>query len=454
MIVKKVLILTYLGKFISWFSRALNLGHGSTWPGHLALKFFPDILSFYSQQLNKGLILVGGTNGKTTTVKMIRTVLEKKGFSVIHNESGANLLNGLVSAFLISSSLGGKIKADYAIFEVDEATLPKTIFKCNKKLIIVLLNLFRDQLDRYGEVDTIARKWKEALHALSESTVIILNADDPQIAQLGSTTKAKVLYFGIDDNSKFLEKKEHATDSVYCPSCGYKLNYQGVYYSHIGVWFCSKCGITRPQPNLSRWQQPVPGLYNLYNTLAGVLTCQSIGILDEEIEDALVGFQPAFGRQEEFKVDGKTVKVFLAKNPVGVNEAIRTIIENRNKKKLTILLALNDEIPDGKDVSWIWDVEYEELVPKCKTIICTGLRVYDLGLRIKYANESSICFATQNLLKQTNSQFSNKFQVEPDLKKAIREGLGQIKTGETLYILPTYSAMLEVRKFLGGRKIL
>ncbi len=474
----KISFLTFLGKSLMWFSRTFNFGHGSTWPGHLALRFYPGILSFYSQQLGQGIILIAGTNGKTTAVKMVRTVLEKKGMVVVHNESGANLLNGIVSAFLLNSDFLGRIRADYGVFEVDEATLPlvisslchaefisasdnqkilKQVQNDNFKFIVVLLNLFRDQLDRYGEVDTIARKWQKALSRLSKENTVILNADDPQIATLGQGLKTKTLYFGIDDKSKYLAKKEHATDSVYCPNCGNKLTYEGVYYSHLGVWLCPKCGLRRPQPNLASWQQPISGLYNLYNTLAAVLTCQSLGITKQEINQALMGFQPAFGRQEEFKVSGKKVKIFLGKNPVSVNEAIRTIITSHchpefisgsneyqdkmlkqvqhDSQKITVVLALNDNIPDGRDVSWIWDVEYEELISKCKTIICTGTRAYDLGLRIKYGS-------------------AKNYQIKESLEEAVKVGLENISDKETLFILPTYSAMLDIRKILSGKKIL
>ncbi|MCL5675591.1 MAG: Mur ligase family protein [Patescibacteria group bacterium] len=505
----KVFFVTLVGKFVMRFSQSLNLGHGSTWPGHIALKFYPQILSFYASQLKKGLVLVAGTNGKTTTVKMLRTILEKKGYKIVYNESGANLLNGIASAFLSKSNLRGNIEVDYAVFEVDEATLPLIINNLTsfwgvrqrrtapesdsgqsrittggfwtsqndgKQLTIVLLNLFRDQLDRYGEVDNIARKWKKALEKLPKEASVILNGDDPQVAFLGEKLSCQTLFFGLEDNDKFLKEKEHATDSVYCPSCGSRLSYEGIYYSHLGKWFCPKCHLKRPIPNLSHWKSPLPGLYNLYNTLAAVLASQSLGVLNEEIADSLTYFKPAFGRQEEFDIRGKKVKVFLAKNPVGVNEAIRTIISfekqrvtyssnevrssrsSTSNSRIVVVLALNDNIPDGRDVSWIWDVEYEELLPHCKKIICTGQRAYDMGLRIKYGIETQKSkLKSQNSKVKSNGQTIQQFNnliIEENLNKAVEMGLKSVNNEETLYILPTYSAMLSVRKILGGRKIL
>ncbi|MBI3384816.1 DUF1727 domain-containing protein [Candidatus Gottesmanbacteria bacterium] len=505
----RVSLLIIIGRTISFLSQTLNLGHGSTWPGHIALYFYPDILFYFSKQIKDKIILIAGTNGKTTTSKMIQTVLEKKGKKVIHNESGANLLNGLVSAFILKSNLLGKIEADDAIFEVDEATLPIVIdnlasfwgaerlqnrfwtspstpslstpssgprgsgprgqndgINSNKKLIVVLLNLFRDQLDRYGEVDIIARKWNEVLETLSPNTTLILNADDPQIAELGISKKAKVFYFGLEDEKLFLEKTEDATDSTFCLRCGAKLIYDGVFYSHLGHWHCPSCGRKRPATNLSSWQELLPGVYNRYNTLAAVLTLLHLGLLEKEIKEYLNDFKPAFGRQEEFIIALKKVRIFLSKNPAGFNESLRTVI---NEGAREILFVLNDRIPDGRDVSWIWDVDFEMLHAGVDLFV-SGDRAYDMAVRLKYSGERQKSRLRQDFggqakvksqkhkskVKSRNETIkqSNNFIVEESLEKAIKIGLEQLPEKETLYILPTYSAMLEVRKILIGKKIL
>ncbi len=431
-----LIILT--GKLIIFVSRLLNIGNGGTWPGEIALYFYPKIFPYFTGQIKKSIILVAGTNGKTTTSKLIKHLLIQTGTDpkkIIHNESGANLVNGLISSFIQNSSLTGKITADYAIFEVDEASLPLVLEQLPKfpnKLIVVLLNLFRDQLDRYGEVDTIAGKWSRILQKLHGDFSVVLNADDPQIAYLGNSVSGKKYFFGINRPDKFLKTGEHATDSTYCLNCGYKLQYKGIYFSHIGIWFCPNCRLERPNPEIIGWQSPLIGLYNEYNTLAAVGVAKILTISDKEIRQSLNSFKPAFGRQEEFTTNGKKIKIFLAKNPAGFNASLRTVLERQPK---TILLVLNDRIPDGRDVSWIWDVDFE-MIPEKTAVIVSGERVYDMALRIKYAQKLQM------------------MKIEPDLNNAILAGLKKMTKGETLYILPTYSAMLEVRKILGGRKIL
>lgn len=442
-----------LGKAISLISRSAQLGAGATWPGEIALRLQPTILSYLLKKLHKGVVIVAGTNGKTTTSLMVKNILEQQGFSVIHNGSGANLLNGVVSAFIQEATWAGDVAADWGIFEVDENTLPLVAAELGTKnpelrIVIVLLNLFRDQLDRYGEVDIIAEKWEKALESLESqearegsAVTLILNADDPLIAHLGLHTTAPVRFFGVSDTSKYLPNMEHATDSIFCLNCGGRLTYEGVYFSHIGVWSCTKCNQARPTPDISTWQSPLPGLYNLYNTLAAVSVAGEIGIAQRDITRALASFLPAFGRQEEFAVDGRKVKLFLSKNPAGFNASLRTILELGAHY---VLIVLNDRIPDGRDVSWIWDVDFEMIADRrgwkksgFTQIVVAGNRCYDLALRIKYA-----------LLPLVASR------IYADLKEAIRDSLKLVKPDDTLYILPTYSAMLEVRKILTGRKIL
>jgi len=447
-------LIILIGKVIIYASRLLNIGNGGTWPGEIALHFYPKVFSYFAGQINKSLILVAGTNGKTTTSKLIKHILIQSGTDpkkIIHNESGANLVNGLISSFIQNSSLTGKIYCDCAIFEVDEASLSQVLEQLTnfrKKLVVVLLNLFRDQLDRYGEVDTIAGKWSRYLQKLQGDFSVVLNGDDPQIAYLGNSVLGKKYFFGINKPEKFLKTGEHATDSTYCLNCSHKLQYKGIYFSHIGIWFCPNCPAERPTPQISGWRSSLLGLYNEYNTLAAVGVAKILAILDKEIKRSLNNFKPAFGRQEEYNIAGKKIKIFLAKNPAGFNASLRTVLENKPK---TILLVLNDRIPDGRDVSWIWDVDFE-MIPKSVKVIVSGERVYDMALRIKYKMKPA-CAGRQSNNPPTGGQMKQLIVCE-DLKKAINTGLKSINKSDTLFILPTYSAMLEVRKILGGRKIL
>lgn len=440
-------LIIFTGKLISFISRIFNLGSGGTWPGEVAVRFKPDILQDFSSQLLKGSILVVGTNGKTTTTLMIKKILEENGTKVIYNTSGANLLNGIVSSFIQNATGNGKINADWGVFEIDENTLPivlKLIKSPKLKLIIVFLNLFRDQLDRYGEVDVIAEKWGKALNEMPGETKIILNADDPQIAFLGKGVKGEVIYFGLNDPKLFLKEKEHATDSIFCLNCTSRLSYEGIYYSHIGIWKCEKCGEKRPKPDISEWKSPLAGVYNQYNTLAAVGVAKLLGITDKKVNLALADFSPAFGRQEEFEINGKKIKIFLSKNPAGFNESLRTVISLGAKE---MLFVLNDRIPDGKDVSWIWDVDFE-MLPFYVTPVVSGDRAYDLALRIKYSRP------VHRLPKNAVSEPETPILIYENLKKALEFCLDSSNKKETLFIMATYSAMLDVRKILKGRKIL
>lgn len=415
-------LVVVLCKFISFVSTALHIGAGATWPGEIALFFRPKIATPLSHDLSEGVILVVGTNGKTTTSLMLKTIFEHVGDMVVHNDTGANLLNGLVSSFIRHTDWLGRVSADVGIFEVDENSLP-IVLRFITPQRIVILNLFRDQLDRYGEVDVIVEKWQKAFETLeSQDTKYILNADDPGVASLGKSFKGNVHYFGISDPKKYLKTPEHATDSTFCPACGARLTYDGIYFSHLGVWRCEQCGNSRPKPDVVRWPNAMAGLYNQYNTLAAVTTAKSLSIPDAKISNALKEFMPAFGRQEEILVNNRKIKIFLSKNPAGFNASIRTVLEMGAKD---ILFVLNDRIPDGHDVSWIWDVDFETIL-KTIHITVSGDRVYDMALRLKYAD--------------------HKARIEPDLQKAL-------ETSGDLYVLATYSAMLEARKILTGKKI-
>jgi len=428
-------------KTVSQTSTGLGIGAGETWPGELALKLRPKIASYFGKQFTKGVILVVGTNGKTTTTLMIKKILEANGNRVVHNATGANLLNGIVSSCIRQTDWKGNLNADYGLFEVDENSFPIVLKYITPKRIVIL-NLFRDQLDRYGEVDVIIEKWQRVLEDLPMQTEVMLNSDDPSVVYFGKLVKGKVTYFGLNDPKEYLKIAEHATDSTFCPQCGARLTYEGIYYSHIGIWHCEKCNLKRPIPDVYTFPKVLDGLYNQYNTLAAVALSKSLGIKESLIKQALTSFVPAFGRQEEIVVDYPTspadggirgakrkVKLFLSKNPTGFNASLRTIIELGAKN---VFLVLNDRIPDGRDVSWIWDVDFE-MLPKHMRTIVSGDRIYDMALRLKYADV--------------------KIHVESDLEVGVRRAIVALPTQETLYILATYSAMLDVRKILTGKRI-
>jgi len=431
-------IAALVAKSVTFGVRSLRLGAASVLPGEIARRLQPKLLQLLSSQVRGGVILIAGTNGKTTTSLLLRTMLENAGYKVIHNATGANLINGLMTALLEPANLVGTLDADYAILEVDENIVPKVLEPIQPKLILCL-NLFRDQLDRYGEVDSISRRWGDAISTLAQETIVVANADDPTLSYLGQRLTCRVSFFGLNEPEKYLEAIPHAVDSIYCPSCGHPLDYKGVYLSHLGDYNCPKCGFKKSQPTVdsSNYPQILIGLYNKYNTLAAVVAAQELGVAEATICDSIVNFQAAFGRAEELEINGKKVRILLSKNPVGMNETIRVVTESTDK---TALLVLNDRIPDGTDVSWIWDVDTEKLVARGGTLIVSGDRVYDMALRLRYSE--TVAESQLNLI------------VEEDLKQAINTALEHTPSTETLHILPTYSAMLEVREVLTGRKIL
>ena len=381
------------------------------------------------------MILIAGTNGKTTTSLMIKAILEAHGETVVHNASGANLLNGIVSILVTVRG-----KKDWGVFEVDENALTqviKSIKFVKSKVIIVLLNLFRDQLDRYGEVDSIAQKWQKAFGQLSGNTTVVANADDPLITAICEDLKAKKVYVGIENPSLYRKNMQHATDTIYCPKCGTRLTYGGVYYSHLGKWSCGSCGFTHPEVTLTMkdYQSPIEGVYNHYNAISAAAVGELLQIDSTCIQDALALFTPAFGRMEHMTVRGKNVRIVLSKNPTGFNESLQTYLDSHDKGP--VLLLLNDRIPDGTDVSWIWDVDFELLDGQKREIIVSGDRTYDMAIRLKYA--------LTNMRRVT---------VTDNLPSSIDIALSKIDKHETLWILATYSAMLDVRKILTGKSIL
>ncbi len=434
-------LITLITKVILLLTRLFHLGSGSTWPGHIALIFNKNFIKDYFKESKVKVILVAGTNGKTTTATMLRHVLESQGRTVFQNEEGANLLNGITSSLIKNSSYWGKIDFDFAIFEVDENTLP-LILEQVEPSIVILLNLFRDQLDRYGEVNTIAIKWEMALKKLSITTKVVLNGDDPLIAFLGRNLKAEVNYFGVDQNLMTIKEMPHDVDSIYCLQCGNKLNYQGISYSHLGNYLCDNCGFKRPKTESFAGKNivyPLKGVYNIYNTNAVILVLTYIlNVSLGKVKKSLELFKPVFGRQEVITYYGKTIHILLSKNPTGFNQSIDAAKDIAKGKKTNYLLVLNDRIPDGTDVSWIWDVEFEKLKDlhrykdELARVVLSGDRVYDMALRLKYTD-------------------FNNFIIEENLTQAIKK---VIEKTDIAIILTTYTGMLDVRKILTGRKLL
>ena len=431
------------GKAAGRSIRALGRGAATTMPGQVALRVQPDLLARLAEQFSQGVILVAGTNGKTTTTKMLAQLLEQGGQRFITNASGANLVSGLTAILLQSADWQGRLEADIGLFEVDEAALP-LVLRAVQPRALLLLNLFRDQLDRYGEVNMVADLWRRAIAALPPETVLVLNADDATVAALGFGVAARTFYFGLGDPTLFSQEIEHTADSIYCPACDARLHFDGIYYSHLGVWRCPTCGLRQPPLDLdSRGKSfPLPGLYNRYNTLAALALMRALGLAGANSDAGLRDFRPAFGRLEEMTLTGPDgqphqARIVLAKNPTGFNQSLRLLSEYPGGK--VVVLALNDLTPDGTDVSWIWDIDFEHLVGQANALVVTGIRAYDMAVRVKYAGWDE----TRAPMFVTES-----------LDEALQKALALLGPGQELFILPTYSAMLDIRGLLRGERIL
>ena len=445
-------------KAASALSRRLRLGGGTALPGLVAERIDPQIVPALARRLGQGSVLVTGTNGKTTTARLLRNIVQAAGVRPVANRAGSNLMRGIAAALAESAQLTGGFAAQrrrLGLFEVDEATLPEAAAAVRPR-VVLFTNLFRDQLDRYGEVEHVAAVWRQTVQILPETATLLLNADDPSIASLAQVAKGQVMFYGLEDTSCGVERPEHAADARWCSACGAELSYAAVFYGHLGHWRCSACGLVRPAATVvcTRVQNegeglrltmalpggevsirlPLMGLYNAYNALAAVALAVALGMEAGAIEKGLASFTAAFGRQERLTVGGRQVQVILAKNPAGLNQVLRTITANGSEKD--VVLLLNDNIADGRDVSWIWDVDFEVLSGKTRSLTVSGSRAWDMALRLKYAGVDSFP------------------QVEPDAALALRQALRQTPEGGTLYVIPTYTAMLQVRELLarwGGR---
>jgi UDP-N-acetylmuramyl tripeptide synthase len=441
-----------IARAIGAASRASGRGGGTTLPGRVLLRLEPEAIARLGAGLDRGTTIVSATNGKTTTAGMIAAVLAADGRHPVHNRAGSNMTWGVATALLEQRGREG-------LFEVDEAWLPRVAEQLDPSLI-VLGNLFRDQLDRYGELEALAEEWARTVAARAGRTGLALNADDPLIADLGreadGTRREGVLYFGIEDPSQALPELQHAFDAKHCRRCGHPYSYTRAFVGHLGHYSCPSCGAERPSPEVAataielrgmdgsrvtvrtperelRLDLPLPGLYNVYNALAAVAAGLKLGVAPERIAAALGGMRAAFGRVETIEVGGTPVSILLIKNPAGANEVLRTLmLESRTGGGIDLWIALNDRIADGRDVSWIWDADFELLAAGVRRVVCTGTRGPEMALRLKYAGwpEAAI-------------------EVVPGISRSLDDAVAGAE--RRLFALPTYTALLELRKLLAGR---
>jgi lipid II isoglutaminyl synthase (glutamine-hydrolysing) len=432
-------------------SRASGRGGGTTLPGRVLLRLEPDALDLLGRRLEGGTTLVSATNGKTTTAGMIAAALEADGRRPVHNRAGSNMTWGVATALLEQEGSEG-------LFEVDEAWLAEVSARLDPGLI-VLGNLFRDQLDRYGELEALADDWERTVAGRDGRTRFVLNADDPAIADLGRDADGRqrdgVSYFGIEDASQALPELQHAFDAKHCRRCGHPYAYKRAFVGHLGHYSCGGCGASRPVPAVVakkidlrgmdgssitvrtprgelRLELPLPGLYNVYNALAALTAALELDVAPERIVAALAGMKAAFGRVETIEVPGGSLSILLIKNPAGTNEVLRTLRLEAGEGGLDLWLGLNDRIADGRDVSWIWDADFELLAGTVRRVVCAGTRAPEMALRLKYAGWPVALIEVEE-------------GIERSLDRALADSPGR------LFALPTYTALLELRNLLAAR---
>jgi UDP-N-acetylmuramyl tripeptide synthase len=423
---------------------------GTTVPGRVLLKLEPDAIARLAGRLERGTVLISATNGKTTTASMLAAILARSGTPLVHNRAGSNMHWGVATALLDA----GRASGELGLFEVDEAWLPAVADATSPRLV-VLSNLFRDQLDRYGELELLAERWAAAVARHEQATRFALNSDDPLVADLGREV-AGVVYFGVEDDSQALPELQHAADSKHCRNCGHAYVYDAVYLGHLGRYHCPNCGRRRPQPQVvarrvelhgmtgsvvhletpsgaTRVELKLPGLYNVYNALAATAAALELGATLDDVRGGLEGFGGAFGRVERIPLAGRELLILLVKNPAGANEVIRTL--RLEDGRLDLWLALNDKIADGRDVSWIWDADFEMLAGRVGRLTCSGTRAEEMALRMKYA------------------RIEAEPQVDRDLGRSLDAALAGGDRSRPLYALPTYTALLELRDLLADRGV-
>jgi UDP-N-acetylmuramyl tripeptide synthase len=432
-------------------SRASGRGGGTTLPGRVLLRLAPDAIARLGAGLDQGATIVSATNGKTTTAGMIAAILAADGRHPVHNRAGSNMTWGVATALLEQRGHEG-------LFEVDEAWLPRVVEQLDPRTI-VLGNLFRDQLDRYGEMEALADEWAKTAAERSGRTALVLNADDPLIADLGRDADERprpgVVYFGIEDDSQALPELQHAFDAKHCRRCGHPYAYERAFVGHLGHYSCPNCGARRPRADVAATaielrgmsgsrstvrtpageivlELPLPGLYNVYNALAAVATALQLQVAPQRIAAALGEMRAVFGRVETIAVSDKPVSILLIKNPAGANEVLRTLRLEAGEQPLDLWIGLNDRIADGRDVSWIWDADFELLGSGVRRVTCAGTRAPEMALRLKYAGwpESAI-------------------EVVPGIEASLDSAVAAAP--DRLFALPTYTALLELRKLLSDR---
>ena len=444
------------GKLAGASGRLLGVGGGTSLPGLIARRIDPDILKSVVGASKAKKIVITGSNGKTTTARMTAAMAENNGKRVSHNRAGSNLLQGVTSVAVNFADIFGRLNSDVLLFEIDEGTMPLAIPEI-KPDVVVITNIFRDQLDRYGELYSVAKALDKTLEDLPESSTILLNGNDPQVANFGLRAKAKRLFFGLETTEVGTPVPEQSADIIRCIHCQEDLQYKVAYMSHLGLYSCPNCGYTLPPldiaatsiklapdgegPTRVELRTPqgnmtleisLPGLHNVYNAAAAIGASLAAGFEKDKLPAALVSLKPAFGRLEKIQAGDQTIYLSFVKNPTSFNLILRLIAQHPGKKH--VLLAASHTIVDGEDFSWLWDIEVEEVAQDIADVVCSGNKPEELAMRLKYA-EIPI----------------DKITRIADLETALDAALKNAGPGGTLYILCSYTPTNQLRRIMQKR---
>ncbi|MBI4504252.1 MAG: DUF1727 domain-containing protein [Chloroflexi bacterium] len=440
------------GRATARLVRRLRLGGGTSLPGLVAQRLDAQSARKLAAALPQGVVLATGTNGKTTATRLLSGIARQAGWRTVHNRAGANLVGGVAAALVEAAGVDGHLSGDLGIFEVDEAVYPH-VQDLVQPRVVAFTNLFRDQLDRYGEVDIVRSIWRDAVSRLDPATTLVLNADDPLVASLAQARAAgPVLFYGLDAGEAVATAAPQTSDARRCPLCGDPLQHERVHYGHVGHYRCTSCAFARPAPDVratALWPRydggqvmrletpagtadvavPLPGMYNAYNALAAAAAALALRIGLAEVRAGLAAGAQVFGRGERVAIAGRELLLALIKNPVGCTEVLRTLTQDGGQH--VVLVIINDRLADGTDVSWLWDAEFELLAERVTCTLVAGTRAEDMAVRLKYAGvpvERIVC--------------------EPQLDRALATALGAARPGQCVRVLPTYTALLEFRELL------
>lgn len=436
-----MIIESWLFRGISKVSKILKKGAGLTWPGYIALKLKPKLISSILSSYPLGTIYISATNGKTTTNHLLHSLLLSVGINSNYNSSGANLQNGIASSLISDLDVLGKLKSSIVNLEVDENYLPK-LSTLHAPNVLVLGNIFRDQLDRYGEVQAIVENWRQVILNLPLETKLVFNSDDPSIYFLSTLFKGEKFSFSLRDffntlnsiDNKYIESH---SDTALCPNCGEILTYSQIFFAHYSIFKCPKCKLTNENIkssltlNESLLKLSILGKFNIYNALSALTTMKALDLYAKSLLDVISNIESPFGRGEKIIIEDRELYVFLSKNPSSMSQSIQTAYELNPE---VVIFGLNDNIADGKDISWIWDISFPH--KKIPFAIACGNRYLDMALRLQYEeNTKSLCRISA-------------------ISDALTTSIRQTKSGDKIAILCTYTAMLEFRKYLIGKSIL